>query len=73
MIRCEFQGKKVWRVIADLACIGDYTNADGPRLDDEFLVFVNCGLWYEASPYFDGGDQTMETVGRALNCLLHLG
>src|SRR5262249_50743800 len=36
----ESQGKEVWKIsIAELVCIGEYTNANGPWLDDYFLVF----------------------------------
>lgn len=40
----------------DLRVLGEYTNDQGPFLDDWFMVFVTTGKdgWYEASSYSDG-------------------
>jgi hypothetical protein len=58
--------------VAELVCIGEYTNANGPSLDDYFLVFgLRNGLWYEGSFYSDGCDEIIEKIGKVLGCDLH--
>jgi len=74
-IHYESQGRQIWQIaIADLVCIGEYTNEAGPWLDDYFLVFaMKNGVWYEASFYSDACDETLAAVGKALGCELTLG
>ena len=75
VVAYEEQGHEVWRIaIADLTCIGEYTNESGPWADDYFLVFgVKGGLWYEASLYSDTRDEAVGALGKALGGDLHFG
>ena len=44
--------------------LGEYTNNDGPFLDDYFLVFVTrAGQSYRASFYCEGRDEFVEAFG----------
>jgi protein-S-isoprenylcysteine O-methyltransferase Ste14 len=75
VISHEAQDHEIWQiVIAELTCVGEYTNDNGPWDDDYFLVFgVKTGLWYEAPFNSDGRDETIEVLGKALDCDLHFG
>jgi hypothetical protein len=58
-----------WTVkLADVRLIGEYTTADGPFVDDYFLVFLTAekGGWYEASLCATGMERFLTELGVAL-------
>ena len=66
-----------WSVpVADVRLIGEYTNSDGPYVDDYFFVFLTApeGGWHQASFYAKGRDETLAalsgTIGAPLECRL---
>ena len=71
----EAQGREIWRIaIAELTCIGEYSNDSGPWDGDYFAVFgMKNGLWYGAPFCSDGCDETIEVLGTALGCDLNSG
>ena len=58
--------------LSDLKVIGEYTNEDGPFLDDYFFVFVADPheSWYEASFFAEGRDLFLTELGARLGCRL---
>lgn len=51
----------------DLLIFGEYTNQNGPVLDDYFFVFVTGpGMWKEASIYSDGRGEFLNGLGELL-------
>src|SRR5258707_4832025 len=69
--------KRDWSVpIADVRLIGEYTNSDGPYVDDYFIVFLTApeNGWHEASFYAKGRDETLaalsKRIGAPLECEL---
>jgi hypothetical protein len=64
-----------WEVpIAKLVAIGEYTNGNGPWLEDYFFVFVEAGGSYrQASFYAIGAAQALAELGRALHAELAAG
>lgn len=65
-----------WSVrITDVRLIGEYTNSDGPYVDDYFLVFLTAAEngWHEASFYAKGRDQTLAALSRSIGSLLECG
>jgi hypothetical protein len=75
--KIEYQcGSFEWSVPAsEVRLIGEYTNANGPWLDDYFLVFLALanGAWNEASFYASGRDAVLAELGRLLGTKLELG
>jgi hypothetical protein len=67
-------GQEAWRVaVADVRLVAEYTNEDGPDLDDYFYVFAAgrpC-LFYEAPMY--AGAEVVEEIGKMLGVVLHAG
>jgi hypothetical protein len=62
-----------WSIrISDIKLIGEYTTANGPYIDDYFLVFLTApeGGWYEASFYAKGRDGALELLGKKLGALI---
>ncbi len=66
-----------WSVpIADVRLIAEYTNSDGPYVDDYFFVFLTApeGGWHQASFYAKGRDEALaalsRTIGAPLECRL---
>lgn len=54
--------------------LGEYTNRDGPYLDDYFLAFVtDADGWYEASFYAAGRDAFLRDLGLLLGEPLRCG
>jgi len=55
--------------------IGEYTNSDGPYLDDYFLVFLTApeGGWHQASFYAKGRDETLAALSKDLGVPLECG
>jgi hypothetical protein len=58
----------VWELrLSALRVIGEYTNANGPYLDDYFLCFATTDSeWYEASFYDEGRDEFLKELGHLL-------
>lgn len=60
--------------IERLVAVGELTTANGPWLDDYFLVFLELGgAYYEASFYAVGRDDVLERLGAALRTNLQPG
>jgi hypothetical protein len=57
-----------WRLpVSDIAVVGEYTNANGPWIDDYYLVFVHRDrTCFEASFYASGRDRALDDLGVAL-------
>lgn len=54
-----------WRLRLDeVRVFGEYTNQDGPGLDDWFFAFLRAAdeYWFEAPVYADGRDQLMNEL-----------
>jgi hypothetical protein len=65
-----------WAVpIADVRLIAEYTNSDGPYLDDYFLVFLTApeGGWHEASFYAKGRDEALAALSTSMGAPLQCG
>jgi hypothetical protein len=65
-----------WSVpLVDVRLIGEYTNSDGPYLDDYFLVFLTApeGGCYQASFYAKGRDETLATLSKDFGVPLECG
>ena len=65
-----------WSVpVADVRLIGEYTNSDGPYLDDYFLVFLTApeGGWHQASFYAKGRDEALAELSRSVGAPLECG
>lgn len=60
--------------LAEVSVIGEYTNEDGPFIDDYFLVFVtrNNLQWFEGSFYGAERDDLMRELSRLLDSELSL-
>lgn len=58
--------------LTDVAAIGEFTNEDGPNLDDWFLVLVhrNGSEWFDASMYAVGVEFVCERLSVALGALI---
>jgi hypothetical protein len=52
--------------LSEVRAVGEYTNQDGPGVDDWFLVFLTHGAAYEASLYAHRRDQFLEDLSAAL-------
>ncbi|MEO6993771.1 MAG: hypothetical protein ABI273_09095 [Lacunisphaera sp.] len=61
--------------IPDIRLVGEYTTANGPYIDDYFLVFLTAfeGGWHEASFYARGRDQVLPVLGAALGAPIEPG
>lgn len=64
-----------WSIpVSSIKLIAEYTNSDGPAIDDYFFVFLTAaeGGWHEASFYAEGRDATLqalrEKIGAPLRC-----
>lgn len=65
-----------WTVnISDIRLIGEYTNSDGPYLDDYFFVFLTSfeNGWHEASFYARGRDEMLDTLSMMLGSSIDTG
>jgi hypothetical protein len=65
-----------WSVpVAEVRLIGEYTNFDGPHLDDYFFVFLTApeGGWHEASFYAKGRDEALAGLSRSIGAPLQCG
>lgn len=65
---CEGDPDSSWRLpVSDIAVVGEYTNANGPWIDDYYLVFVRRDrTCFEASFYASGRDRALDDLGVAL-------
>jgi hypothetical protein len=62
-------GKELWRLpVTQIRVIGEYTTANGPYVDDYFLVFVvrQSTEWFEASYYAQRDDSFRKNLGNLL-------
>jgi len=61
--------------IPRIKLIAEYTNSDGPHLDDWFIVFVTAvdGGWFEASLYADGRDAAIKAIEAKIGATLETG
>jgi len=73
-VRYEVGEEVVWQIaVSNLACLAEYTTANGPFVDDYFLVFSGKdGFHREASFYSTGRDEMLETLSESLGCALRL-
>src|SRR5207248_3557514 len=55
--------------------IGEYTNSDGPYLDDYFFVFLTApeGGWHQASFYAKGRDEALTALSKSIGAPLQCG
>jgi len=61
-----------WSVpIAKIRLIGEYTNSDGPHLDDYFLIFLTAP--HQASFYAKGRDEAFAALSRSIGAPLQCG
>jgi hypothetical protein len=60
--------RPIWTVDStEIAVVGEYTNGNGPYLDDYFVVFVRRdGSWVQSSFYAVGRDESLAGLGAAL-------
>jgi len=58
----------IWTVKStEIAAVGEYTNGNGPYLDDYFFVFVrHDGSWVQSSFYAVGRDESLAGLAAAL-------
>jgi len=65
-----------WSIpISDIRLIAEYTNSDGPYVDDYFFVFLTAreGGWHEASFYAEGRDAALRELERKIGTPLETG
>jgi hypothetical protein len=76
LINYQWRNSSRWTLpIAELEVVGEYTDPNGPYVDDFFLVFIARPehLWYEASFYADGTDEFLKELGRQLGAEIACG
>ena len=74
----SFEDKLIWAVAAkDIVLMAEYTNDEGPILDDYFLVFVSIQngipFFATASFYSEGRDEVVKHLGAQLAADIELG
>ena len=54
--------------ISSIQVVGEFTNEDGPHIDDYFLVFLTSSRseWWQASIYAEGRDDFLRTLVKEL-------
>jgi hypothetical protein len=65
-----------WSIPLDsIRVVGEFTNSDGPYLDDYFLVFASDSRdkWWEASYYAEGRAAVLSTLEPKFSGLSQLG
>lgn len=65
-----------WSVsISDIRLIAEYTNSDGPYVDDYFFVFLTApeGGWHEASFYAEGREVVLRALEQKIGAPLETG
>jgi hypothetical protein len=68
-INYQIGGTLCWTLpIGDLEVLGEYTDPNGPYVDDYFFVFVvrPKHLWNESSFYATGRDEFLQELGKVL-------
>jgi hypothetical protein len=68
-------GSQIWTMsLRDLALIGEYTDSNGPYVDDYFFIFVNhSGEWAQVSYYDEGLVEFFDAIGGYLKSELKVG
>jgi hypothetical protein len=62
-----------WRLpVSEIKIIGEYTDDQGPLVDDYFLVFLTDSNLYEASIYAEGVDAFLQELRDRLGASLSL-
>ncbi len=65
-----------WSIlISAIRLIGEYTNSDGPFLDDYFLVFLTAveDGWHQASFYAEGRDEALRSIETRIGATIEPG
>jgi hypothetical protein len=65
-----------WSIpISGVRLIAEYTNSDGPYIDDYFFVFLTAleGGWHEASFYAEGRDAALRAIEQKIGAPLETG
>ena len=65
-----------WSIpISDIRLIAEYTNSDGPYIDDYFFVFLTApeGGWHEASFYAKGREAALRALEQTLGAPFEIG
>ncbi len=65
-----------WSIlISEIRLIAEFTNSDGPYLDDYFFVFLTAteGGWHQASFYAEGCDGALRVLERKIGASLETG
>ena len=82
VLECEgglltYHSKHVdWSIpTSDIRLIAEYTNSDGPHLDDYFFVFLTAtkGGWHEASFYAAGREIALRALEEKIGASLETG
>lgn len=69
LIRYQCTGGVGWAIpLGSLLVIGEYTDDNGPQVDNHFLVFVSHlgPSWFEASLHAEGREAFLSELGRKL-------
>ena len=69
-------GVGCWSVpISDIRVIAEYTNSEGPWIDDYFFVFLTAleGGWHEASFYAKGREATLRALEKKIGAPIECG
>ena len=69
-------GHSTWSLpVEEIRLIAEYTNSDGPHLDDYFLVFMTAAEngWHEASFYAKGRDTVLSALSAMLGSPIECG
>jgi hypothetical protein len=65
-----------WSIpVSAIKLVAEYTNSDGPGIDDYFLVFLTAPEdgWHEASFYAGGRNTMLQALGEKLGAPLQCG
>lgn len=65
-----------WSILtSDIRLIAEFTNSDGPYLDDYFFVFLTAaeGGWHQASFYAEGRDAALRALEKKIGAPLEAG
>jgi hypothetical protein len=68
--------REKWSIpVEEIRLIAEFTNSDGPHIDDYFFVFLTApeNGWYEASFYAKGRDETLAALGSKHGAKLECG
>ena len=75
LVKYSLPDGRGWELsLSQIKVIGEYTNSDGPHLDDYFFVFVlPDGSWHFASYYANGAQSFCLELSSNLGCSLKFG